>query len=96
MTIEKAIQLIKYIKYSINDDGPYERRAQVIALDMAIEAFQLQIAKKPIYSEYDDNGFDEIIPYKATCPTCGNEFEFGAWNDDENHHCVCGQKIDWK
>lgn len=53
------------------------------------------VAKKPIYSDFDDNGDDEIIPYKAICPVCGNEFEFGYWNDEYNHHCVCGQKIDW-
>ena len=60
-----------------------------------IEALNRQIPKKPIYSDYDDNGFDEIIPYKATCPICGHEFEFGTWNDEDNHHCVCGQVIDW-
>ena len=52
--------------------------------------------KKPIYSDFDDNGDDEIIPYKAICPVCGNEFEFGSWNEEENHHCICGQKLDWQ
>lgn len=52
--------------------------------------------KKPIYSDFDDNGDDEIIPYKAICPICGNEFEFGSWNEEENHHCICGQKLDWQ
>lgn len=52
--------------------------------------------KKPIYSDFeeDDDG-DGVIANKAECPTCGYEFEFGTWNDYENHHCVCGQKIDW-
>ena len=53
------------------------------------------VAKKPIYSDFDDNGDDEIIPYKAICPTCGIEFEFGSWNEEENHHCSCGQRINW-
>lgn len=53
------------------------------------------VAKKPIYSDFDDNGDDEIIPYKAICPVCGNEFEFGSWNEEENHHCSCGQRINW-
>lgn len=52
--------------------------------------------KKPIYGEFDENELGEIIPYKATCPTCGFEFEFGTWNDEENHHCVCGQKLDYQ
>ena len=50
---------------------------------------------KPLYSDYDDNGYDEIIPYKAVCPKCLHEFEFGTWNDEDNHHCVCGQRMDW-
>lgn len=52
--------------------------------------------KKPIYSDFDDNGNDEIIPYKATCPVCGHEFNFGSWNEEENHHCRCGQALDWQ
>ena len=63
---------------------------------IAIKAIEKQIPKKPIYSDFDDNGNDEIIPYKAVCPTCGHEFEFGTWNDEENHHCKCGQKLDWE
>lgn len=52
--------------------------------------------KKPIYSNFDDNGNDEVIPYKAMCPVCGHEFNFGSWNEEENHHCRCGQAIDWQ
>lgn len=62
----------------------------------AIEALDKQISKKPIYSDYDDNGFDKIIPYKAICPVCGHEFKFGYWNEYDNHHCVCGQALDWE
>ena len=61
--------------------------------DAAKKALEKQIPRKPIYSDYDDNGFGEIIPYTAICPICGYEFEFGTWN--ENHHCVCGQAMDW-
>ena len=52
-----------------------------------------QIPKNPIYSDYDDNGFGDVIPYTAKCPVCGYEFDFGTWN--ENHHCICGQALDW-
>lgn len=65
------------------------------ALQVATKALEKQIPKKPIYSKFDDNGNDEIIPYKAICPVCKNEFEFGTWNEEENHHCKCGQKVDW-
>ena len=63
--------------------------------ETAIAALKKQVPEKPVYSKYDDNGFDEIIPHKAVCPVCGYEFEFGTWNAEENHHCVCGQAIDW-
>ncbi len=66
----------------------------------AIERFRELIEKaepkKPIYSDFDKNELEEIIPYKSTCPTCGFEFEFGTWNDEENHHCECGQHMDWQ
>lgn len=61
----------------------------------AIKALEKQISIEPIYDEYDDNGIGEVVPYKATCPTCGYEFEFGYWNDIDNHHCVCGQAMYW-
>lgn len=65
------------------------------AMKVAIEALEKQMPKKPIYSDFDDNGFDEIIPHRAECPACGESVEFGKWNDEESHHCECGQAIDW-
>ena len=91
MEIKRAIEILEYSKgYEGMNFG-----APKIALDMEIKALILQNPVKPIYSEYDDNGFGESIPYKAECPTCGYEFEFGAWNYEENHHCICGQKMKW-
>ena len=58
-----------------------------------VELLEKQMQKKPIYSDYDDNGFGDVIPYTAKCPVCGYEFDFGTWN--ENHHCICGQALDW-
>ena len=69
------------------------RDCEKCEVELAIKALEKQIPRKPIYSDYDDNGFGEIIPYTAICPICGYEFEFGTWN--ENHHCVCGQAMDW-
>ena len=51
------------------------------SIDVAIKCVKKQIPKKPTYSEYDNNGFDEIIPYKPECPICGKKIEFGTWND---------------
>lgn len=67
------------------------------ALREGIRALEKQIEKRPIYSELEDVNDDGIlIPTKAVCPTCGYEFEFDTWNDEDNHHCVCGQAIDWE
>lgn len=63
------------------------------AIELAVEALEKQMPKQPIYSDYDDNGFGDVIPYTAKCPVCGYEFDFGTWN--ENHHCICGQALDW-
>ena len=63
------------------------------AIELAVEALEKQMPKIPIYSDYDDNGFGDVIPYTAKCPVCGYEFDFGTWN--ENHHCICGQALDW-
>lgn len=60
-----------------------------------VDSLERGIAKKPIYSNFENNGDDEVIPTEAKCPVCGEEFEFSAWNDEENHHCICGQRIDW-
>ncbi len=40
MTIEKAIKMLKYIKYTGNGESEYKNCAQSIALDMAIKALE--------------------------------------------------------
>ncbi len=65
------------------------------ALSQLTELVEKATPKKPMYKEFDDNGEGEIIPTEAYCPTCGNEFKFGEFNDIVNHHCVCGQALDW-
>ena len=88
MDYKKVIEIVE----DLSDRGyPTYKKAK----ELVIEACEKQIAKEPIYSDYEDNGFDEIIPHKAECPVCGNEFEFGTWNDEDSHHCYCGQRIKW-
>ena len=89
LTYEEVIEIIK----DLSDRGYKSYRK---AKEIAIEALERQIDKKPVYGDYDDNGDGEIIPCTAKCPSCGYEFEFGSWNEEENHHCPCGQKIDWE
>ena len=106
MTAETAIKILSFDRRNdervIEGTSKYALKKMPIlvnhfeAYNMAIEALEKQIAKVPIYSDYDeDDDGEELIPYKATCPTCGYEFEFGTWNEEENHHCVCGQKMRW-
>lgn len=96
MTEQEAINLMRYrMNTAIEIVGNGENGNAFEDMEMAIKALEKQIPARPIYGKFDDNGFDEIIPYKAVCPTCGHEFEFGAWNDEENHHCICGQRMNW-
>lgn len=93
MKVEEAIERIRD-HFRVHDDGrptPYLDEA----VYMAIMALEKQIPMKPVYSDYDDNGDDEIIPNEAKCPVCGHEFEFGTWNEWDTPYCVCGQKMDW-
>lgn len=88
LTYEETIEIIK-------DLSSRGYRIYHKAKLIAIAALEKQIKKKPTFSDYDDNGYDGMIPHTAKCPTCENEFEFGTWNEEENHHCVCGQAMDW-
>lgn len=66
------------------------------ALVMVCVTAEKQVPIEPIYSDFEENDDgDDIIPTKAVCPVCGEEFEFGTWNEWESHHCYCGQRIDW-
>lgn len=94
MDLREAIKRVRD-HFAIHDDGrptPYLDEAEYIV----IQAAKKQVPIKVIYSDYGDNGFDEIIPHKAECPVCGYEFEFGEFNDRDNPYCKCGQKLDWE
>lgn len=52
---------------------------------MVIEALEKQIPKKPNW-EYLGDSFNII----TKCPLCDRGIEEGE------HHCECGQAIDWK
>ena len=68
-----------------------QKRAE--AIDMAINALEKQIPKKPTYEGdgYAPDGtfvFDEWI-----CPCCEKRYEVDY--DDYDYCPNCGQKIDW-
>ena len=64
------------------------------AIQIAIEALEKQIPKKP---EYEGDGYadGELVYDYAKCPICGHGFEYGI-NDWGCEYCSdCGQKLDW-
>ena len=96
LSAETSLEAIAELKQKANYDRGKVLYEIQTAMNMGAEALRKQIPKKPIYSDYDDNGFDEIIPYRAECPACGESLEFGKWNAEESHHCDCGQAISWE
>ena len=94
MTESKAIELLEYIRETGNGEAPYVGCAQNIAIEMAINALEKQIPKKPYCIE------DKMW----CCPVCDNHL-LHKWvkyptelmpKTEGLPHCMsCGQKIDW-
>lgn len=55
-------------------------------LDMAIQALEKQIPKKPIRKPNADMTYEEV-----TCPSCGRYVS----QYRNEYYCECGQKLDW-
>ena len=65
------------------------------AFQMAINALEKQIAKKPIMKPY----FDDMEEEYLCCPTCGEILtdRIPMDNKDFYFHCFnCGQKFNWE
>lgn len=56
-------------------------------IGIAIEALEKQIPKKPI----EDTEYIGWLIWR--CPVCGTEV--GRVLEPLQHHCECGQRIDW-
>ena len=94
MTESKAIELLEYIRETGNGEAPYVGCAQNIAIEMAINALNKQIARKPVCIE------DKMW----CCPVCDNHL-LPKWvkyptelmpKTEGLPYCMsCGQKIDW-
>ena len=94
MTESKAIELLEYIRETGNGEAPYVGCAQNIAIEMAINALNKQIARKP----------DCIEDKMWCCPVCNNHLllkwvkyptELMPKTEGLPHCMSCGQKIDW-
>lgn len=84
----EAKEVIRRLKdhFRVHDDGrptPYLDKA----VAFAIESCEKQIAKKPNWEYLGDSLSNKNIIVK--CPLCDRGIEEGE------HHCECGQKIDW-
>ena len=86
MTPKEAIEYLNIMKLSTEDDSVGEIKKEVC--DIAIEALEKQIPKKPII--WDERTHYAPDEWGYECPCCGNRDI-----DYSEHHCECGQAIDW-
>ena len=87
MTYEEAIRRIE-THNKIHFAKEFPRAIKITeALDMAIEALEKQIPKKPVWECLGDSLSNADII--TMCPCCYKSIEEGE------HHCECGQAIDW-
>lgn len=83
MTYEEAIKNINALNAVCGQKGLYDAEFEN-ALVLAIVALEKQIPKKP----YKDN--ENGVYEKEHCPSCHRSLF------PNDHHCECGQAIDWE
>ena len=89
-------EAIREVRFNMSTIGLSDKAAKrvVEARDMAINALEKQIPKKPEY-EADVYADGKLVYDYAKCPICGHDFEYGI-NDWGCEYCSdCGQKLDW-
>ena len=80
---EKLVkQAISHFSYGISNDIFSE--PVITYAKLAIEALEKQVSKKP----YKDN--ENGVYEKEHCPSCHRSLF------PNDHHCECGQAIDWE
>ena len=92
MTESEAIKILQrdleiQVKNKALTDG-------IEAIQIAIQALEKQIPKKPIMKQYFENLEEEYL----CCPTCGEILTDRIPSDNKTFyfHCMnCGQKFDW-
>ena len=83
MTYEEAIKNINALNAVCGQKGLYDAEFES-TLELAILALEKQIPKKP----YKDN--ENGVYEKEHCPSCHRSLF------PNDHHCECGQAIDWE
>lgn len=93
MKEREAIDWVKDLKLSEEIREFYYAESFIKALDMAIQALEKQIAKKPTY-EGDGYAPDGTFVFDTwVCPRCGRSYELDY--DDCDFCPNCGQNLDW-
>lgn len=102
METQEAIEILEQRKNLICHDcmhpqevGWCENHCKIPKVfDMAVDALKKQIPVKPVKSKEERCGMGYVY-HDWICPTCGR---FLAHEPEKsgNHHCKCGQAIDWE
>ena len=95
MTESEAIELLESIREIGNGEVPYVGCAQNIAIEMAIQALEKQIPKKPIF---DFNSCDTLSRFHCACgKIIWVHHNIGTMdnNDAPNYCSNCGIKFNW-
>ena len=86
MKPEEAIEVLNEILDVLGD--AHNNSMENIAVDLAIQALEKQVAKKPNTNFYGDGSIETV------CPECEANIEDLG---DEYSGCIyCGQRIDWE
>ena len=96
MTNEEAIKFLSQIMDALlasnswlpSTDNPIKE-----SFGMAIDALEKQIPVKPVKSKEERYGMGYVY-HDWICPSCGR-FLAPEPTQTGNHHCKCGQAIDW-
>lgn len=91
MTENEAIEAIQF---DLKIGGEIHSQVLHDAVDVAIQALEKQIPKKPIMKQY----FEDLEEEYLCCPTCGEILtdRIPADNKTFYFHCMnCGQKFNW-
>lgn len=89
-------EAIKEVGFNMSTIGLNNKSAKRVseAKNMAIQALEKQIPKKPITKQYFEDSEEKYL----CCPTCGEILtdRIPADNKTFYFHCMnCGQKFDW-
>ena len=84
--IDRIECAIRHIESSLDVD-PW-------AVEIAVDAMKKQIPMKPVKSKKERCGMGYVY-HDWVCPSCGR-FLAPEPTQTGNHHCKCGQAIDWE